>query len=183
MRTFLILAALALALSLLSAGEVNVSWTASDGAQGYRVYSGTDSGDYGDPLDVTTTTTPLMGLLDGCVQQFVAVTAYNVLGESEFTTALPFYPRPVLVGEPTVEGEAPDQFLVFMGGNFAPGMTLTFNNESAPFEFDCEELRIPVVTVPGLGQGQSATLQLCNGSVCLQKVILPVNAPDTVTVT
>jgi hypothetical protein len=160
------------------AGEVNVTWDLSDGATGYRVYSGVQAGVYGDPQDVPGPPLAYTVLLDGCVQQFMAVTAYNVIGESGFSNELTLYPRPVFIGDPTLVNN--DTIIELNGGNFAPGLTLTMNTLPVPFTVNsCTKISIPVVTVPGLGQGQPVTIEVCNGTVCQQSVMLPVTTPTS----
>lgn len=160
------------------AGEVNLTWDASAEAAGYRIYHGVAPGVYNDPpLEVgAVTSSPLTTLVDGCVQQFVAMTAFNVLGESAFTTELTLFPRPVFLGQPQLVN---NEVIEINGGNYAPGITLTINNLAAPFTIDsCIKISVPVITVPGLGQGQPVTVQLCNGPICASTVILPTTAPE-----
>ncbi len=166
------------------AGEVNLNWDASVGATGYRIYTGVAPGVYGSPIEVDglLTSSPVTVLIDGCVQQFIAMTAFNVLGESGFSTELTVFPRPVFLGQPALANN--DTLIEINGGNFAPGITMTMNNQAVPFTVNlCTKISIPVATVPGLGQGQPVTIQLCNGSVCDSVVMFPVTTPQTVTAT
>lgn len=189
MKRFAITITLALALANAHAGEVNLTWDASAGASGYRVYSGTASGEYGpNPLELVATATPYSALLDGCVQQFLAVTAFNLAGESSYSDELAVYPRPVFLGPPTFDegdtGNPADDVIAIVGGNFAPGITLTINNTAVPFTVDdCASISIPVLTLPAPLQGQPMTFQLCNGPVCEQESIPVVSKPGSFTAT
>lgn len=152
------------------AGEVNLSWDASATAEGYRVYSSVSSGEYSTPaLEVgPVTSVPFTALLDGCVRQFLVVTAFNVAGESGFSDELALYPRPVFLAAPYIEGD----HIALDGGNFAPGVTLTINNVAVPFVVvDCSNIDVPVLTLPIPVQGQPMTFQVCNGPICQQESI------------
>ncbi len=176
---------LAVALSAPAiAGEVNVAWDASAGADGYRVYHGTAAGTYGpNPLELVATTTPLTTLLDGCVQQFLAVTAFNIAGESAFSQELVIYPRPVFLTPPYLDETGPEPVIALDGGNYAPGVTLTINNVAVAFVVvDCQNINVPVLSLPVPVQGQPMTFQACNGGVCQQSAIPVLEAVSGVAV-
>jgi len=162
-------------------GEVQLSWDASVGATGYKVYLGAASGVYGDPpADVgNVTTVQVASMLDGCVQQFLAVTAYNGSGESAFSDEVATFPRPNVLGDPVASGEN----LLFSGGNFAPGMTVTVDGAVIPFTRDsCVLFTVPVINIPTAVQGVSVPFEICNGTVCTSYLLVPISAPLNPTV-
>jgi len=68
------------------AGQVTLAWNPSEGADGYRIYWGTQPSVYTRSNDVGPATgTTVTGLVN-TVTYYFAVTAYNVAGESDFST-------------------------------------------------------------------------------------------------
>lgn len=70
------------AATVTSAGDINVRWDPAAGASGYRVYYGTQAGQYTQVLDVGQQTASSVAGLQDCRDYFVAVKAYNANGES-----------------------------------------------------------------------------------------------------
>ncbi len=166
--------------TMAMAGEANLSWDASAGATGYKIYTGTAPGTYSTPTDVGNVTASPVSLLDGCVQQYVAATAYNATGESGFSAELPVFPRPIVVGEPILSAD--ETLLLFSGGNFAPGMTVAVDGTLITFIHDsCVLFSVPVTLVPTVAQGVAIPFQTCNGTVCMTTLLLPVTAPTGLT--
>jgi len=64
--------------------DVSISWNASEGATGYKIYYGQESGVYGQPLDVGDVVTYLRQNFPTGGYYF-ALTAYNEFGESDFS--------------------------------------------------------------------------------------------------
>jgi hypothetical protein len=99
---------LALLVSLSSfAGQVTLAWNPSEGAEGYRIYWGTQSGVYTYSNDCgAATQTTVTGLVN-TITYYFAVTAYNVAGESDFssevsTTIPPLSPAEYLQMSPGI---------------------------------------------------------------------------------
>ena len=63
--------------------EMTLKWDPVEYAAGYKVYMGTASGTYGDPVNVENVTTHSMELGQGTY--YFAVTAYNKYGESGYS--------------------------------------------------------------------------------------------------
>src|SRR5262247_1122832 len=63
------------------AGDINLQWDAVQGAAGYHVYYGTQSGVYDEFVSTNGTSTTIAGLQD-CQTYYLAVKAYNGAGES-----------------------------------------------------------------------------------------------------
>ncbi len=160
------------------AGEATFSWDASTGATGYNIYIGTQSGVYDAPADVGNVTAVAMELADGCVQYFVAATAYGVTGESGFSNEVVTYPRPVVAGDPVISGGN----LVFTGNSFSPILTVQVNNVDVPFTVNtCAMFSIPVISVPTAADGVPVPFTLCNDNVCMTYMLFPVSAPGNLT--
>ena len=82
------LAVFLLVLLWLPTYAVTIGWDESDGASGYRLYYGTNSGVYGVTVDVgTNLTAKILGLIPGRTNYF-AVTAYRSTSESALSAEL-----------------------------------------------------------------------------------------------
>ena len=88
----------------VAAADVVLTWDASPGATGYRIYHGVASGQYGTPgLDVGLETTGTVSQLAPGATYYFVVTAYNAESESghsnevskHFPLAAPAPPRNV----------------------------------------------------------------------------------------
>lgn len=74
----------------LPAGAAILAWDASSGATGYRLYYGTNSGQYAWNVNVgTNLTATVIGLTSGRTY-FFGVTAYNSTAESAFSTEIEY---------------------------------------------------------------------------------------------
>jgi len=79
--------------------SVTLEWNKSAGATGYKVYYGTESGKYGDPVDVGSKLKTVLDeeyLVYGTKYYFV-VTAYNNAGESKYSNEV--------TGKPHIPGD------------------------------------------------------------------------------
>lgn len=79
--------------------SVTLEWNKSTGADGYKVYYGTESGKYGEPVDVGDKLKTVLDeeyLVYGTKYYFV-VTAYNTAGESEYSNEV--------TGKPHIPGD------------------------------------------------------------------------------
>ena len=138
---------------LLHAGTLDLTWDASTGASGYRVYWGTASGQYGStPKEVYSTGATVDTLAD-CTTYFFAVKAFNSVGESGFSTEVAAYPRPVLgASSPSVAIQGSQFTLDLTGTNFESGATVTINNANVfldnPTRLACNHLQVAATVMP-----------------------------------
>ncbi|MEA3361562.1 MAG: PKD domain-containing protein [Thermodesulfobacteriota bacterium] len=105
-KTIILLFGLFLFSSILSsahAGDVVLSWSASSGdVTGYKIYYGTNPGDYTNNIDVGNVTQyQISGLQEGNTYYFVA-RAYNDSGESDNSNEISWAWSPVDTEPPTV---------------------------------------------------------------------------------
>jgi len=165
--TAIFLALLVLGAATSRAGDLRLTWNDGGGpvADGYRVYTGTASGNYGN-VDVGMNMVHNFTGLPDCQDNYFAVKAYNAGGESEFSIEVSTYPRPVITdvtssqaGAHTILGNnfsvAPRVFVSAGGGGF-----VEVDSEDVQ-RLSCGELRIP--DVPML-QLKVANLALPTGS-------------------
>ncbi len=126
----LLVAALFAAATPAAAGSMALSWDATQGATGYHVYYGTQSGTYL-PTFVTTSsaTTTISGLQD-CATYFVAVKAFNASGESlTFSNELSGWSRPAVTSATPTTAMQGDQIVMdVMGSNFQSGAIVDLGN-------------------------------------------------------
>jgi hypothetical protein len=113
-------------------GTIAVSWNPVPGAWGYRVYHGTASGDYQHVTDVGWKNQANL-VVDDCMPHFIAVKAYNSVGESpEFSNEITGLPRPqVSGGALPVLTQGGSYTLNLSGANFQPGADLVFDKTDA----------------------------------------------------
>jgi hypothetical protein len=83
-----------LALSSLSAGSIDLEWSAVPGAVGYRLYHGTSPGHYDGFIEMGDQTRKTVQGLDDCTDWYFAVTSLGTQGESEFSTEVAGWPKP-----------------------------------------------------------------------------------------
>jgi hypothetical protein len=170
------------------AGEVRLTWGQSEGANGYKVYHGTSSGGYGEPIDVGGVPCPSGGcafqlppetLLDGCVVQYLAVTAYNGAGESDFSNEVSGLPRPIVVDVEWFPSAAEATHLHIVGGNFGPAVEVFVGGAlvDSAIRQDCGLVRIPVSVLPPEPGPGSIVIRLCNTGVCVDRVVHSPAAP------
>jgi hypothetical protein len=110
------------------AGSVNLVWDASAGATGYKVYSRSDSGEYGAGTNVGNTTQTTYLAMADCTATVFAVKAYNAAGESGFSDEVSTWPRPELNGLMPLDGQKGSTLdVVIAGNNFEPGASVLFS--------------------------------------------------------
>lgn len=128
-RLAVVFFAACVAVPSLQAGSVNLTWNQSPSATGYKVYSGGGSGSYDSNTDVGgANQTEVSGMPD-CTPTYFAVTAYNVAGESGYSSEISSWPRPVVSGTSDADGRRGEQIsLVITGVNFHSGATVQFSN-------------------------------------------------------
>jgi len=112
-----------------SAGSIVLSWDATQGASGYHVYYGTQSGAYTDFITTSSTTATIGGLQD-CATYYVAVKAFNGAGESpQFSNELSGWSRPVVTSATPSSAKQGDQIVMdVMGTNFRDGAVVELAN-------------------------------------------------------
>lgn len=126
---FALILMLSVSAGILVAGEVQMSWDASETADGYRVYRGTSSGNYGPGTDVGDQTATTVDGLTDCQMAYLAVKAYNEAGESPASAEVATWPRALLLAAtpPVVEQGSSVEWTV-TGLNFRSGDAVGFSN-------------------------------------------------------
>jgi len=111
------------------AGSIVLSWDATQGASGYHVYYGTQSGTYSDFVTTSTTTATINGLQD-CATYYVAVKGFNSAGESpNFSNELSGWSRPSVTSASPSTALQGDQIVMdVMGSNFQSGAVVALGN-------------------------------------------------------
>ena len=112
------------------AGFRTVSWNPSSGASGYKIHYGTSPNSYSSVVDVgNVTQATIQQDLDDCTTWYFAVTAYNSLGESDFSSEVPWL-TPMSVDSASPVGSSTirqgSQFTMNIdGAGFQPGATVS----------------------------------------------------------
>jgi len=111
------------------AGSIVLSWDATQGASGYHVYYGTQSGNYTDFVTTSATTATISGLQD-CATYYVAVKGFNSAGESpNFSNELSGWSRPGVTSATPSTAMQGDQIVMdVMGSNFQSGAVVDLGN-------------------------------------------------------
>ena len=124
-----LIAAVSAATAPATAGSIALSWDGTQGATGYHVYSGTQSGVYTGFITTPSTTATITGLQD-CAVYFVAVKAFNAVGESpNFSNELSGWSRPVVTSATPVTAMQGDQIVMdIVGTNFQSGAVVDLGN-------------------------------------------------------
>ncbi len=161
-RTFLrsgvgIIVAAFAATAAASAGTISLAWDPAVGATGYRVYYGTTSGSYSSALDVGNSTHAVLQNLQDCTAWFLAVKAYNTVGESpDFSNEVTGWPRPALGTVTPLEAKQGSQLTIdVLGTNFQSDavINLTTDNPRVIFESEqvvaCDHIQVAVSISPG----------------------------------
>lgn len=106
------------------AGAISVSWDSAAGASGYRVYWGTASRQYSSSLDVGNVTTATVTGLGNCTTWYLAVKAYNSVGESpDYSNEVFGWPRPEIAS--VTAGMQGSQYTMrILGTNFQTGVAV-----------------------------------------------------------
>ena len=77
----------------VAAGDLNVRWNPSAEATGYRLHFGTSPSQYDTSIDVGDATETNLDTLTDCTMWYFAATAYNVAGESGYSTEIASWPQ------------------------------------------------------------------------------------------
>ena len=72
------------------AAELSFAWDPSDGATGYKLHYGFESRDYSFVVDIGLWTQCTVSGLDNGETYYFAITAYNELGESEYSEEISY---------------------------------------------------------------------------------------------
>lgn len=122
--------------STAHAGTVGLAWSPVAGAAGYRVYYGTAPGSYSASKDVGAVTQTALAGLDDCTDYYLAVKAYNSLGESEsFSNEIAGWARPSIEApSPASRLQGARSTLQIVGANFRPGAVVTVDNPRVRIE-------------------------------------------------
>jgi hypothetical protein len=144
---------LAAAVVPVHAGAIHVRWDPVPQATGYRVYYGTQSGQYTGSLTVGNTTSTVIGGLADCVTWHLAVKAYNATGESpSFSNEITGWPRPeVAASNPTAGMQGGQMTINLTGANFQPGANIEVDNPDvflASPVVTCNEIRVAATVEP-----------------------------------
>lgn len=150
---------LAIAIGPAEAGRIGLSWQASNGASGYRVYYGSSPGNYfSQPIyDGPGTSVEISnGSLAGCTTWHFAVTAYNVAGESGYSPSVASWTRPEVADTSPSNAKQGDQIVMTIeGDSFSPAAVFSIDNPEVRLEnatIDCNEIQL-VATVEPTGEG------------------------------
>lgn len=137
------------------AGTIGLTWDPSVGATGYRVYYGSDSGDYfPQPLyDGPQTSTVInSGQLADCTDWYFVVTAYNGAGESDYSEEVSSWTRPRVVGaNPDSAMQGSQLAVTISGASFDPGATLETDNPHLYLEnasISCNQIQVLATVEP-----------------------------------
>ena len=141
-----------------TAGSIQLEWDPVPGADGYRVYYGTESGNYlRHPLQVGSQPRAILTGLTDCTTWYVAVKAYNRSGESGYSDEISGWPRPEVRSlSPAVTLQGSQITLDLYGGNFTSGTELSLLDGSVPEDIRGNPLiRIDSYHVVGCGHIQA----------------------------
>jgi hypothetical protein len=142
-RTLLLAALLGAAAAPAAAGNIDVGWNAVVGASGYRVYLGTQPGQYSASIDVGPSTGASLSALADCTTYFLAVKAYNQSGESpSFSNELSGWARPELSGAALTLVQGAQGVIEIAGANFAGGAAVTLDESVIPEDVSGNPLMI-----------------------------------------
>ena len=113
-----------------AAGSIALSWDPTQGATGYHVYYGTQSGTYLPTYVTTSSTTATISGLQDCATYYVAVKAFNASGESvTFSNELSGWSRPAVTSATPSSAMQGDQIVMdVMGSNFQSGVVVDLGN-------------------------------------------------------
>ena len=113
-----------------TAGSIALSWDPSQGATGYHVYYGTQSGTYLPTFVTTSSTSATISGLQDCTTYYVAVKAFNASGESlTFSNELSGWSRPTVTSATPSSATQGDQIVMdVLGSNFESGAVVDLGN-------------------------------------------------------
>jgi hypothetical protein len=136
------------------AGSIALSWDPTPGATGYNVYYGTQPGNYNSaPVTTSSTSTTVNGLQD-CTTYYLAVKAFNQLGESEeFSNELSGWSRPGITSATPSSAMQGDQIVMdVMGANFLPGAIVDLGNPHVTLtsvtRISCNQIQLMATVEP-----------------------------------
>jgi len=126
----LLLVALCAAGAPAKAGSIALTWDPTQGATGYHVYYGTQSGTYLPTFITTNSTSATISGLQDCATYFVAVKAVNASGESlDFSNELQGWSRPaVTAATPSSAMQGAQIVMDVTGSNFQSGAVVDLGN-------------------------------------------------------
>jgi len=141
------------AMSPTYAGSVGLSWQASAGATGYRVYYGASPTTMTTMVTVGNQTEATLNNLTDCSDLYFGVKAYNGAGESGMSNIVTSWTRPSVSSASHGFGLQGDQFtLTLTGASFQAGAELTIDNPNVFLEsvtrVDCNTLQAVVTIEP-----------------------------------
>jgi hypothetical protein len=111
------------------AGEIRLRWDPVEGATGYRVFHGLDSGVYNGATFVGNVIETSIGGLADCTDHYLAVKAWNWAGESaSFSNEIRGWPRPVVQSQLVNVMQGTQMTLDIRGVNFQPGAELVLTS-------------------------------------------------------
>jgi len=142
----------------LQAGVISLAWDPVPEASGYRIYYGSSSGQYTNSYDAGNRTRADLEVDTDCSTYYVAVKAYNSLGESEqFSNEISGWPRPEVAGfQPGAVYQGSRLTLNILGANFSSAAELILDTSSLPTDAAGNPLLLlENLTVLGCGQIQA----------------------------
>jgi hypothetical protein len=169
------------------AGDIDLQWNPSAGADGYKLYRGLTTGGYSDPTDVGNVTSTLVGDLSDCTTHYFAVTAYNAAGDSTYSNEIFSFPDPRVGGLSPASAEQDRALdLVLTGMNFQDGATVEFSDPGITIRSlvvnSCSEMIVGVTVGGGANPGPvNVTVRLASnawGTSVGAFTVEPAVAPD-----
>lgn len=136
------------------AGSISLAWDPVPGANGYRVYYGPASGQYTQSSDRGNVTQTVINGLADCTTWYLAVKAYNVIGESPgFSNEVIGWARPQVTSLTPSARKQGEQFtLTVTGTNFQSGASLEVANPNvflaSTTVLDCSHVQAAVTIEP-----------------------------------
>jgi hypothetical protein len=131
MKKLLVLLALLLPSLVFAQNEIDLTWDAVVGADGYKIFCGTSSRNYTmTPIDVLGAVEYTVPNLVANTEYFCAVKAYNSAGDSiNYSREVVSWPEPAVTALPTdctpIAGGGSDCTIQIAGANFNVGITAT----------------------------------------------------------
>jgi len=172
---------------VLSAGEVQMSWQASESADGYRVHRGPSLNNYVESFDVGDQTSASVDGIPDCQMAFMAVTAYNEAGESEMSGHVESWPRPVLLSAtPGLVEQGSSVEWTVTGLNFREGDAVGFSEPGisvTSVSVDaCQMLRISATVSEAVTPGAVELTVSHPSGVAQSATLIEIMAPASPTV-
>jgi len=136
------------------AGSIHMRWDTVSDSTGYRVYYGRTAGQYTDSVDVGNTTSAVVNGLEDCTEWYLAVKAYNSVGESpSFSNEIVGWARPeVTQPAPKAAIQGAQFTLDISGSNFQPGADVEVDNPNVFFDsatvLSCNQIQVAATIEP-----------------------------------